>query len=83
MEKNTLPERINVMRVVTYDTHEIIKEMCDPNNGWINGLTNETPRPHEITTEMMLEYIEGWIDEDFPNTAKKELIIQDENGEEL
>jgi hypothetical protein len=32
---------------------------------------------------MMLEYIEGWIEEDFPNIPKKELIIQDEEGDQL
>lgn len=83
MEKNTLPERINVMRVVTYDTDAIAQEMCNPANGWINGLTGATPTRQELTTEMMLEYIEGWIEEDFPNTSKRDLIIQDENGTEL
>jgi hypothetical protein len=83
MEKNTLPERINVMRVVSYDTEQIATEMCDPANGWTNGLTGATPTREELTTEMMLEYIEGWIEEDFPNIPKKELIIQDEEGDQL
>lgn len=78
-----LPERINVMRVVTYDTDAIAQEMCNPANGWINGLTGATPTREELTTEMMLEYIEGWIEEDFPNTRIKDLIIQDEDGNEL
>lgn len=78
-----LPRNINVMRVVSYDVEQIATEMCDPANGWINGLTGATPTRQELTTEMMLEYIEGWIEEDFPNTRIKDLIIQDENGTEL
>lgn len=79
----SLPEKVNVMHLVTYDTEKIISEMCDPNNGWINGLTNATPTPNEITNEMIMEYIEGWIEEDFPKISKTDLIIQDENGEEV
>lgn len=79
----SFPERINVMRVVTYDTDKIADEMCDPANGWINGLSGATPTREELTTEMMLEYIEGWLEEDFPNTRVKDLIIQDEDGNEL
>lgn len=74
---------INVIRSVTYDTEQIISEMCNPENGWINGLTGATPTREELTTEMMLEYIEGWIEEDFPNTPRRDLTIQDENGDQL
>jgi hypothetical protein len=78
-----LPERINVMKVISYDVQQVVNEMSDPANGWVNGLTNTIPEPHEITTEMIMEYIEGWIEQDFPADRLKDLIIQDQDGEEL
>ena len=80
---SNLPERINVMKVISYDVQQVVNEMSDPANGWVNGLTNTIPEPHEVTTEMILEYIEGWIEQDFPADRIKDLIIQDQDGEEL
>jgi hypothetical protein len=76
-----LPEKINVMKVATYDVGAVVNEMCNPNTGWINGLTDATPKPNEVTIEMVMEYIDNWVQEDFGST--RDLIFQDENGEDL
>ena len=78
-----LPERINVIKVISYDVQEVVKEMCNPDTGWINGLTDATPKPNEVTIEMVMEYIDNWVQEDFSCHSTRDLIFQDENGEEL
>ena len=62
-----LPERINVMKVITYDVPEIV------------GSLKELGEV-DITTENLIEYLESWIVEDFGDLN---VTIQDENGEEL
>lgn len=78
-----LPERINVMKLVTYVVGDIVAEMCNPDTGWINGLTDATPKPDEVTIEMIMEYIDNWVQEDFPAERIKDLIFQDQDGEDL
>ena len=68
-----LPERINVMKVVSYDVPAVCQDIHD---------FRETPFD-EITIEDVLDYIEDWIDQDIKTHGIGQLIIQDENGEEL
>ena len=65
-----LPTRINVMRLVSYSVPDIIE-----------GIKENEPDA-EITTESILDYIEDWVEADFGGVTKN-LIYQDENGEEL
>ena len=69
----SLPERINVMRVITYD----VQQVCD-------NIRLHTP-VDEITLEEILDWIDPWVEEDFGGVDnwRKDLIYQDENGEEL
>jgi len=73
-----LPERINVMKVVSYDVNQIA-----------NDIHAETETPHsEITLWDIMQRVEVWIENDFScgwgHTADtSDLIFQDENGEEL
>jgi hypothetical protein len=64
----TLPERINVIKVITYDVEKIAR---DSHN---EGL-------HLDTVDDVLEFIEDWVAEDFGGLSG--LIFQDENGNEL
>lgn len=71
-----LPERINVMKVVTYDFKKISDDMFEA--------TGERP----ITASEAVDWIEGWVLEDFGcgyghAPALRGLIFQDENGEDL
>jgi hypothetical protein len=70
-----LPERINVMKVVTYDVERITAELQE------QGRTN-------VSLPDIMEYIEGWVNEDFGcgfghENNLGDLIFQDENGEDL
>ena len=68
----SLPERINVMKVVSYDVQQICENIHE---------CHKQPFD-EITIEDCLEWIRSWVEEDF-NGDIEELIYQDENGEEL
>jgi hypothetical protein len=70
--KNSLPERINVMRVITYDVSGICEQIH-------NTLEKSLD---EITIEDCMNWIEDWVNEDF-NGYTDELIYQDENGDDL
>jgi len=66
-----LPERINVMRVVSYDVQQLVDDIY-------NFREMDTD---EITIEDCLDWIQDWVREDFGTLDG--LIYQDENGEEL
>ena len=83
-----LPTRINAMRVVTYDVAGIVTEMCNPETGYIDGRTQTIPTPEEVTIDMVIDYIQTWMEGDFGcqyghTSDISDLILQDENGEEL
>ena len=67
---NTLPERINVIKTVTYHVPSIIQDMNQNNAEWI---------PQDV--DDVLEFIEDWVAEDFGGLSG--LVFQDENGNEL
>lgn len=64
----SLPSRINVIKVITYDVESIRR---DAHNA---GLPLDT-------VDDVLEFIEEWVEEDFGSLSG--LIFQDENGNEL
>jgi hypothetical protein len=64
-----LPKRINVIKTVSYDVDRIVNDL------------KEMGREEEITIQVILDYIQDWVDEDFGENS--ELIYQDENGGEL
>ena len=69
-----LPERINAMKVVTYNVASMIEAIIDLNNGEITA--------EDITLDEILEQVSNWADEDLSSPQIK-VIFQDENGEEL
>ena len=67
----TLPERINVVRSITYDVPSIIdslKEMGEEN----------------IDIDSVMEYIQDWVGEDMrAPISRHDITYLDENGQEL
>lgn len=76
---SNLPERINVMRVVSYDVTKLIDDLREMNVGL---------NLDDITTDQLLDYIQDWVAEDLAcgwghTIDPRGLIYQDENGNEL
>lgn len=71
--KAAMPERVKVMRVVTYDVAEIVasmKQLGEPEG--------------EITKEAVIELVEQWAHDDFREpVSRHDLTFQDENGHEI
>ena len=63
-----LPERINVMKVITYDVPSVVESLKDM-------------EVDNIDLDAILYYIEEWAHEDFGGVSG--LIFQDEDGNEL
>ena len=63
----TLPERINAIKTITYDVPFIVESL-------------ESMGMEDIDLDVIVEYIQEWIYEDF---GDNDVILQDENGEEL
>ena len=66
----SLPERINVIKTVTYHVPSIIQDMNQNNIEWL---------PQDV--DDVLEFIEDWVAEDFGSLSG--LVFQDENGNVL
>jgi hypothetical protein len=65
----SLPQRINVIKTITYDVGPLRREVMNDLGIKLN------------TVDDILEYIEEWVDEDFGGLSG--LVFQDENGQEL
>ena len=66
-----LPERINVIRTITYDVPKLVSDLEDM------GV-------EDIDLDSLMEYIEDWVYEDMTAPpSRHDLVYQDENGEEL
>ena len=67
----SLPERINVIRSVTYDVAGIVDSLKE--------LGEE-----EIDIDKVMEYIEDWVEEDMrAPISRHDITYLDENGQEL
>lgn len=81
-----LPERINVMRVVTYDVASVIEQLQAERD---SEVVYDRHTPHRLsadepfTIDHVLERVEGYIADDFLGINPNDLIIQDENGNDL
>ena len=66
-----LPERINVMRTVTYYVPDIVTSM-------------EELGEEDLSIDRVLDYISDWVEEDLTAPlSRHDVVYQDENGEEL
>ena len=70
---NELPERINVMKVISFVVSDVVELIVSEN----------PDSTSEVTIEDVMERVEGWAQEDFGVENARFLIYQDENGEEL
>ena len=67
----TLPERINVIRTVTYDVPALIKDL-------------EEMGVDPIDLDTIMDYITEWVEEDMrAPISRHDITYQDENGESL
>ena len=67
----TMPERINVIRTVTYDVQSVIKDL-------------EEMEVEPIDLETVMNYITEWVEEDMrAPISRHDITYQDENGESL
>lgn len=66
-----LPERINVIRTISYDVPKLVSDLEDM------GV-------EDIDLDSLMEYISDWVYEDMTAPpSRHDLVYQDENGEEL
>ena len=67
----TLPERINVVRSITYDVPAVIKDL-------------EEMDVDPIDLDTIMHYITEWVEEDMrAPISRHDLTYLDENGQEL
>jgi hypothetical protein len=70
----TLPERINVIRSITYDVQSVIKDLEE--------LGVETEWATNLDT--IMHYIAEWVEEDMrAPISRHDITYLDENGQEL
>lgn len=69
-----LPERINAIKVISYNVPDLVDTIVELNNGEITK--------DDVTLDELLDLVSGWADEDMTNAPNK-IIYQDENGGEL
>ena len=68
-----LPERINVIRTVTYHVPSIVQDANLLGMEW---------EPKDV--EDIIEFISDWVEEDLrAPISRHDLVYQDENGDEL
>jgi hypothetical protein len=66
-----LPERINVIRSITYDVPSIVDSLKEMGE-------------EDINIDTVMEYIEDWVSEDMASPlSRHDITYLDENGEEL
>lgn len=74
-----LPERINVMKLVSYDVQQLLDDISEHLIVCENRAAHNFSNPDEITIDDLLDWISGWVDDlDFGD-----FIFQDENGNDL
>lgn len=76
---NEWPERINVIKTITYDTENIFNQIKEDNRSTGNDI--------DIELDDIIEMIHNYANDDFScgfghKTDMRELIFMDENGEE-
>lgn len=80
-DKTDWPETVTVMKVVTYTVSDVYDNL-------VNDNTNEDGEVYDFDFDRVMEVIESYAKDDFScgwghEANIKELIFQDENGNEL
>lgn len=83
----SLPERINVMRVLTYDVATIVEQIqADRDSEVIYDKDGARPLASDvsITLDDVMDRIENYCYDDFAGEVRlRDLIFQDENGKDI
>lgn len=82
----SLPERVNVMKVVTYDVAGIVQQLQDERDSEIiydKDGSHRLSADEPFTIEQIIDRVESYVQDDFTGMRLSELIFQDENGNEL
>lgn len=67
----SLPERINVIRTVTYSVPDIVSSL-------------EELGEENVDIDKVIDYIADWVEEDMAApVSRHDIVYQDENGAEL
>lgn len=81
-----LPQRINVMRVLTYDVASIVEQLQAERD---SEVIYDRHTPHRLssdepfTIEQIIDRVESYVEDDFAGMPLRDLIFQDEDGNEL
>lgn len=81
-----LPERINVMKVVSYDVAGIVQQLQDERDSEIIYDKNGSRRlsaDEPFTIEQIIDRVESYVEDDFAGMRLSELVFQDEDGNDL
>ena len=81
-----LPERINVMRVVTYDVAGIVQQLQDERDSEIiydKDGSRRLSADEPFTIEQIIDRVESYVEDDFAGMRLSELVFQDEDGNDL
>ena len=81
-----LPERINVMKVVTYDVAGIVHQLSDERDSEIiydKDGSRRLSADEPFTIEQIIDRIESYVEDDFAGMRLSELVFQDEDGNDL
>ena len=84
----TMPERINVIRSITYDVSKVVEDLKEME---VDLIDLETVMNYiaewveeDIGIDSVMEYIEDWVAEDMTAPlSRHDLTYLDENGQEL
>lgn len=76
MELEVMPEKLNVMWVTTYGVEEVIQTLKEDNRV-LNG------EEMNFTLDDVIRYVENEALDMMRNARARDLIFQDENGDDL
>ena len=83
----SLPERVNVMRVISYDVATIVEQIKADRDSEViydKDGSRRLSADEPITIEDVVDRIENYCYDDFAGEVHlRDLIFQDENGTEL
>jgi hypothetical protein len=82
----SLPERVNVMRIVTYDVAGIVEQLHAERDSEVvydKDGSHRLSADEPFTIEQIIDRVESYVEDDFAGMRLSELIFQDENGNEL
>ena len=81
-----LPERINVMKVVTYDVAGIVQQLSYERDSEIiydKDGSRRLSADEPFTIEQIIDRVESYVEDDFAGMRLSELVFQDEDGNDL